>query len=152
MINSGKYYLIKHFLLLTGLSDRTIRNYIKSGILIGEKTNGLWHFSQKQIELFLHNSSVRSAIKANNDAFINDFLSAPYRPEYQSCVIIDIPVSAKKNISEFLFYHINNNATDNIDISLNYMSNTPQIILKGCTSQVLNLANMISEMLMSTAK
>ena len=68
MINSGKYYLIKHLLLLTGLSDRTIRNYIKSGILIGEKTNGLWHFSQKQIELFLHNSSVRSAIKANNDA------------------------------------------------------------------------------------
>ncbi len=42
---AGNYYLISHLVLSTGLTDRTIRNYIASGILQGEKINGLWHFT-----------------------------------------------------------------------------------------------------------
>lgn len=45
MEGSGKYYLISHLVLLTGLTDRTIRKYISSGILQGEKIDGLWHFT-----------------------------------------------------------------------------------------------------------
>ena len=37
MEHTGNYYLISHLVLITGLSDRTIRNYISSGILQGEK-------------------------------------------------------------------------------------------------------------------
>ena len=33
MENTGNYYLISHLVLITGLTDRTIRNYISSGIL-----------------------------------------------------------------------------------------------------------------------
>ena len=36
MEDTGNYYLISHLVLLTGLTDRTIRNYISSGILQGE--------------------------------------------------------------------------------------------------------------------
>ena len=50
MEGSGKYYLIRHLVLLTGLTDRTIRKYISSGILQGEKIDGLWHFTPEQVE------------------------------------------------------------------------------------------------------
>lgn len=33
-------FLINHLLLMTGLSERTIRSYIASGILEGEKSTG----------------------------------------------------------------------------------------------------------------
>ena len=37
-MEEGHYDLIRHLVLFTGLSDRTIRNSIASGILRGEKT------------------------------------------------------------------------------------------------------------------
>lgn len=37
----GEYYTINPVTLLTGLTDRTIRNYIRMGLLQGEKINGL---------------------------------------------------------------------------------------------------------------
>lgn len=60
----GNYYLISHLVLSTGLTDRTIRNYIASGILQGEKINGLWHFTPEQVERFLRHPAVRPSILA----------------------------------------------------------------------------------------
>ena len=37
MQDTGNYYLINHLVMFTGLTDRTIRNYIASGILQGKK-------------------------------------------------------------------------------------------------------------------
>ena len=59
MEGSGKYYLISHLVLLTGLTDRTIRKYISSGILQGEKIDGLWHFTPEQVEGFVRHPAVR---------------------------------------------------------------------------------------------
>ena len=42
-------YTIANIVQFTGLTDRTIRNYISSGILIGEKTNGVWQFTPEQV-------------------------------------------------------------------------------------------------------
>ena len=46
---TGNYYLINHLVLITGLTARTIRNYISNGILHGEKINGLWHFTPEEV-------------------------------------------------------------------------------------------------------
>ncbi len=62
MDNTGNYYLISHLLRITGLSDRTIRNYISSGILQGEKINWLWHFTPEQVERFICHPAVRPSI------------------------------------------------------------------------------------------
>ncbi len=39
-----EYYTINHIALMTNLTSRTIRNYMKSGLLEGELMNGVWHF------------------------------------------------------------------------------------------------------------
>ena len=51
-------YLINHLTMITGLSDRTIRNYIASGILNGEKINGMWHFTPEEVDAFIKKSFV----------------------------------------------------------------------------------------------
>ena len=71
---AGNYYLISHLVLSTGLTDRTIRNYIASGILQGEKINGLWHFTPEQVEHFLRHPAVRPSILAKNNGLVYDFL------------------------------------------------------------------------------
>ena len=47
MENTGNYFLINHLVMLTGLTDRTIRNYISSGILQGEKIDDVLRLLQK---------------------------------------------------------------------------------------------------------
>ena len=53
MQDTNEYYLINQLSLITGLTDRTLRNYISAGILEGEKVNGTWHFTIEQIEAFI---------------------------------------------------------------------------------------------------
>ena len=74
MQDTGKYYVINHLVMFTGLSDRTIRNYIASGILQGEKINGLWHFTPEQVEEFVRHPAVRPSILAKNNGLVYDFL------------------------------------------------------------------------------
>ena len=64
MQDTGNYYVINHLVMFTGLTDRTIRNYIAAGILRGEKINGLWHFTPEQVDEFIANC-VQPALDRN---------------------------------------------------------------------------------------
>ena len=74
MEDTGSYYLIRHLVLLTGLTNRTIRKYISSGILQGERINGLWHFTPEQMESFIRHTAVHPRILAKHHAAVYDFL------------------------------------------------------------------------------
>ena len=62
------YYTIADIKKLTCLSERTLRNYIKNGILSGEKVSGRWRFSAENVNAFFNNNDVISSmrIKAHN--------------------------------------------------------------------------------------
>ena len=70
MENIGNYYVIGHIVMITGLTDRTIRNYIADGTLKGEKINGVWHFTPEAVEEFTQNPSVRLAVQAKNKGLV----------------------------------------------------------------------------------
>ena len=91
MEGSGKYYLISHLVLLTGLTDRTIRKYISSGILQGEKIDGLWHFTPEQVEGFVRHPAVRPSILAKHHAAVYDFLLDDQKNDDEICVVLDCP-------------------------------------------------------------
>ncbi len=139
---TGNYYTIGHIVQFTGLSDRTIRNYISMGILEGEKINGLWHFTPEQVETFIEHPAVRPSILAKNNAIVYDFLLDNKKKTDEICIILDIPSGERKKITEFFCYNINNGNYKNIKFSLNAPTNGyPRIILKGDTSEVLRLVN-----------
>lgn len=141
MENTGKYYLISHLVLITGLSDRTIRNYISSGILQGEKINGLWHFTPEQTERFICHPAVRPSILAKQHSAVYDFLLENKKDACEICMILDIPGRSKKEIAEYFCYRISNEAFQNIHFSFDGFSDVPRVILKGATADVLRLVN-----------
>ncbi len=141
MEGTGNYYLINHLVLITGLSDRTIRNYIASGILQGEKINGLWHFTSEQVERFICHPAVRPSILAKNNAAVYDFLLDSCKTACEACIILDLPGKSKKEVYEYFCYHINNKDYCNIHLSFDSVTNVPRVILKGDATEVLQLVN-----------
>ena len=141
MQDTEKYYVINHLVMFTGLSDRTIRNYIASGILQGEKINGLWHFTPEQVEEFVRHPAVRPSILAKNNGLVYDFLLDTKKTGQEMCVILDTPCADKKTVAEYFCYSINSGGYHNIQFSFDGVMETSRVILKGDAAEVLRLVN-----------
>ena len=141
MENTGNYYLINHLVLMTGLTDRTIRNYISSGILQGEKINGLWHFTPEQVESFVCHPSVRPSILAKQHSAVYDFLADNKKDSFEICMILDIPGGRKKDVAEYFCYRISKEDYQNVQFAFDGKTKTARVILKGNAAEVLELAN-----------
>ena len=139
MQDSENYYLISHLVLFTGLTDRTIRNYISSGILCGEKINGLWHFTPEQVEEFIRHPAVRPSILAKNNSLVYDFLLDNGKKDPEICMILDIPGADEKALCEYFCYAISNGDYKNLRFSFDGVGKTPRVILKGRPADVLGL-------------
>ena len=136
-----KLYLISHIVLITGLTDRTIRNYIASGILKGEKINGIWHFTPEEVDAFIKNPAVRPSIIAKNNSVVYDFMLNDSKKEDETCVILDLPKCDIKETAEFFCYGISNGDYKDINFSFDGNYKTPRIILRGKPSEVFELIN-----------
>lgn len=134
-------YTVAHIVQFTGLTDRTIRNYISSGILAGEKTNGTWQFTPEQVEHFIRHPSVRPSIIAKKNALIYDFLLDTHKMDSQICMILDLPNRNEKDVSEFFCNNICNGDYHNLQFSFDSLHGLPRVIIKGDNSEVLRLVN-----------
>ncbi len=136
----GNFYTINHIVMFSGLSDRTIRNYISMGLLKGEKINGLWHFTPEQTEAFLTHPSVRPSILAKNNAIVYDFLLNDKKAAHEGCIILDFPDDDPKKLSAFFCYTISNGGYSNINFSFDCIKKSvPRVILSGYTEDILKL-------------
>ncbi|MBQ3559672.1 MAG: helix-turn-helix domain-containing protein [Agathobacter sp.] len=106
MQDIGNYYVINHVVMFTGLTDRTIRNYISSGILQGEKINGLWHFTPEQVEEFVSHPAVRPSILAKNNGIVYYFLLDDKKKNSEICLILDAPNVEKKLQNTFVIVFV----------------------------------------------
>ena len=141
MKETDNYYLINDLVLMTGLTDRTIRNYISSGILQGEKINGLWHFSSEQVESFICHPAVRPSILAKQNSAVYDFLLDCKKSRFEICTILDIPGRSKKEIAEYFCQRISSENYQDIHFSFDGVLEVPRVILKGKVTDVLALVN-----------
>ena len=138
---TGNYYCIGHIVQFTGLTDRTIRNYIANGILQGEKINGLWHFTPEQVDAFMRHPAVRPSITAKNNGLVYDFLLNPSQEEHRCCMVLDLPGVDKKGLTEFFCYAIGRENLHNFQFSFDGLDKTPRVIIRGATDEVLHLVN-----------
>lgn len=86
-------YTIDNLAEMTGLSSRTIRNYLASGQLEGNKTDGVWRFTEEQFSRFLSQDMVRQSVQAKANGRVYDFLLDSRREEAAACVVWDWPVA-----------------------------------------------------------
>lgn len=138
---TGNYYTIGHVVQFSGLTDRTIRSYISSGILEGEKINGLWHFTPEQVDAFIRHPAVWPSIQAKKNSLIYDFLLDTKKQAEQVCMILDLPEADERTVAEFFCYTINSGDFHNIRFSFDSISGMPRVILKGNSNEVLQLVN-----------
>lgn len=137
----GNYYTIGHIVQFTGLTDRTIRNYIASGILPGEKINGVWHFTPEQVDAFVANPAVRPSILAKRHGVVYDFLLRNPKTTDQTCMVLDLPGRDRDAVTEYFCTAICQGEYHDIQFSFDGVGKTPRVFLKGSTAEILRLVN-----------
>lgn len=96
-------YTINEIANMTGFTTRSLRNYIQTGQLTGEKIDGIWHFSAVDFENFIKDPNVAPGIKTKNNHVVYDFLSDEGKSENQICSILDLSMRAEE-LKEFNEY------------------------------------------------
>ena len=137
----GSYYTVNHVVLFTGLSDRTVRKYISSGILKGELINGVWHFTPEQVEEFVRHPAVLPSILAKHNAHVYDFLAGSGHDAHQACMILDLPGHGHKEVAEYFCDAIRESDLHDFRFSFVTLKGTPRVILRGYTEELLPLVN-----------
>ena len=126
-------YTINHVALMSGLSSRTIRNYMKMGLIEGEMINGVWHFTAEDVGAFFVNPNVAPAIQAKRNALIFDFLSNDYKQQDAMCTVIDHRATLEEAnaMSEFFCDAINREWQGVISFGFSFNNNRARVILSG---------------------
>lgn len=112
-----KLYTVENIASMTGLTTRTIRNYLKDGSLEGRKIGGQWRFTMKNIENFFNSGNVTKDIQDNKRQQVLDFIdgvNTDINGQIQICTIVDYYCDKKetaKALSDKLITIINNNDT-----------------------------------------
>lgn len=83
------YYSIDEVSQMTGLTTRTIRNYLSSGLITASKVDRKWVFTSEEFEKMVQNSYVSVAIKIKNNTPVLDFLEDDKKDKNSTCIIID---------------------------------------------------------------
>ncbi|MDF2543655.1 MAG: methyltransferase [Herbinix sp.] len=94
-----KLYTVDDIAQMTMLTSRTIRNYLKDGLLTGRKVGGQWRFTAKDIEGLFANNDIEDEIKNLRRQEIMDFLdgiNTDMDGDIQICSIIDYYCSEKE--------------------------------------------------------
>lgn len=141
-----KLYTISDLAMMSMLSTRTLRNYIKNGILSGQKCNGIWYFTPEDIDAFFGNPAVAPSIQAKRNAIVSDFILNKGKATNQICMIFDLPNSDGKEISEFFVHQFCTGGYGNdLQFVFENAKQYTRIILKGQVEDVQRLMNMYTK-------
>lgn len=136
-----KYYTINEVAVMTGLTTRTLRNYLKMDILKGEKIDGIWQFTEEEFAEFLQNPYVKPSLQAKNKAIVFDFLAQNKKCKNEICTMLDVCVehSEAEEISSFFCKEINKRKEENLKFSFEQNGSYVRVILRGYEDAVMEI-------------
>ncbi len=129
-------YHMEQLSMISGLTTRTLRNYLKAGILCGEKENGAWTFTEEQVQAFLEHPAVRPSIQAKHQAIVYDFLAQPRKAADETCIIMDLNLDRDeaKEVSNFFCEEMKQ--CEKARFAFSYQGGMARIFLSGSQRQV----------------
>ena len=132
-------YNLNDVAMITGLTTRTLRNYLKMDLLKGEKVDGNWSFTEEELDVFMSNPVVKQAIKTKRNAVVYDFLSDPFKKGNRICTIMDLPVSDAEALETAGFFcDLVNKSGSDITFTYNPEKGFARFILSGSEDQVVD--------------
>lgn len=99
---SKKEYTIFDLSRLTGISDRTLRKYIREGKLIGELKGGRWLFRYEQIRSFISAPVMESTFKLVRASVYSHYVSDNHFDKPMRFVYLDIPRCDEETLQELI--------------------------------------------------
>lgn len=146
-----KFYSVEEVALMTGLTSRTIRTYIKEGVLRGKKVGVQWRFTEEEVkELFKDKQVERQVADAKNQLVV-DFLNKRQGKDNRSCMIVDCPVMSETvevELRDKLMEFINNyewGAEFQFSYQLFEEENTARFIISGALKEISKVIDIINE-------
>jgi len=133
-------YTLNQLALITGLTTRTLRNHLASGLLGGEKIDGNWAFTEEDIGKFLAAPEVKQALAAKDSALVHDFMADAYKKTNSICMMLDFPVGHDEAsaISDF-FCRAVSESEGGVQMRFNYDRGCARVILSGREEPVLTV-------------
>lgn len=86
-----KLYTVADVAELTGLTSRTIRNYLKDGTLRGKKIGVQWRFTEEDINRLFFEVDTKGERILKPEDIISDFMNSEGRQNTECCFAWDIP-------------------------------------------------------------
>ena len=106
-------YNLNDLALMTGFSTRTLRNYLLGGILKGEKVDGVWRFSDEELDAFFNDPYVKEGLRIKRNGVVYDFLADRTKKTARTCTVLDIPATlGRANRISAFFCDKMNDASD----------------------------------------
>ena len=131
-----KRYDLNDLSMMTGFTTRTLRNHIDKGLLKGTKDEGVWHFSDEDIDRYFNEPFVKEGLRIKYNSVVFDHLAASPSDKPTACVILDIPcnVIEANRISAFFCQKMKEAA----DVRFNFRHDKgiARLILAGDEKQV----------------
>ena len=135
-------FTINELAMLTSITTRTLRSYLATGFLKGDKVNGVWQFSPEQVQAFMENKAVRPSILAKKNAIVFDFMGSKPEKQDKICTILDLTAPDAVNASVFFCQKISDLAPElEFHFASNPLGKGVRLILSGSPKDVLRLLN-----------
>lgn len=134
----------------TGLTSRTIHNYIRDGKLKGKKIGVQWRFTEENIEALFKDKKVENDVMDSKNTIVLEFLEQKEHIMPEVCSIIDYPFQDKKladNSCQLLLDFVNSlNEKERFKFSYQYIEKqkVARFIVIGniqCVKELLEIIN-----------
>jgi len=76
---------------MTGITERTLRKYVASGALAGEKIAGKWRYTPEEVGRFMSRPEIRKLAAQRRRALADDFLNARIKGAPGMLCVLDMP-------------------------------------------------------------
>lgn len=93
-----KLYTVDDVAKMTGLTSRTIHNYIKDGKLEGKKIGVQWRFTEENIQALFKDKKVEDDVTVFKNNIILEYLENKNHKKTEVCSVIDYPSKDKTEI------------------------------------------------------
>ena len=140
-----KKYNLNDLALMTGFTTRTLRNYLLGGILKGEKIDGVWRFSEEDLDAFFKEPFVKEGIRIKRSGVVFDFLAAKGAKTARTCAILDVPADLKEGRAISTFFCDKMNDASDVVFAFDWDKGFCRVILSGDAEQVSALVRAYNE-------
>lgn len=132
-------YNLNDLALMTGFTTRTLRNYLNQGLLNGEKQNGMWQFSDAELDRFFNDPFVKEGLRIKRSSAVFDFLADRKKEKSRSCIILDIPASRKEGDKISAFFCGRMRDASDVCFHYGWDNGLCRVILSGAADSVANI-------------